>query len=233
MYKYKIAGLTVAMSPQYPTLQKQSEPYRTFDDAAFDFTVDLPQEFIEYKHSKNPHLSMNDCEYIWKGFEFYRQLPLFGGIMLHSSCIAMDGKAYLFSAPCGTGKSTHTALWKEYFGDRVTYINDDKPAIMLCDGNVVAYGTPFSGKTDNNNNISAPLCGVCLLERSETNSIDQISSQEAIAFLLNQTFRPREVGAMVKTLDVLDAIFKLVPVYKLKCNMSYDAVLTSYNGMNK
>lgn len=232
MNVYKIADLAVAMNPLYDTLRTQSEPYKVSSDITPDMTVDLPHEFLEFKRSKNPHLSINDCEYIWKGFEFYKQLPSFGGIMIHSSCIAIDGKAYLFSAPCGTGKSTHTMLWKKYFGDRVTYINDDKPAVMLKDGKVIAYGTPFSGKTDNNNNISAPLCGICLLGRGETNSIERVDAQQAISFLLNQTFRPKEPEQMTKTLDILDGIFANVPVYRLKCDMSYEAVMTSYNGMN-
>lgn len=229
---YKIANLAVAMQPLYQTLSIQSEPYKVSSDIPADMTIDLSDEFLEYKRSKNPHLSLNDCEYIWKGFEFYKQLPMFGGIMIHSSCIEMDGNAYLFSAPCGTGKSTHTMLWKKYFGDRVTYINDDKPAVVLKDGCAVAYGTPFSGKTDNNNNISAPIRGICLLERGEKNSIERIGTQRAISFLLNQTFRPREADAMSKTLEILDGIFANVPVYTLKCDMSYEAVMTSYNGMN-
>ena len=45
--------------------------------------------------------------------------------LFHCSAIALDGKAYLFAAPSGTGKSTHTRLWREVFGNRAVMINDD------------------------------------------------------------------------------------------------------------
>ena len=229
---YKIAGVTVEMTPHYPTLTVQSAPY--IDNTATDAQMKLllPAEYLAEKQRQNPHLSPDDCEYIWYGFEFYRRLPYYGGIMLHSSCIAVDGKAYLFSAPCGTGKSTHTTLWKQYFGDRAVYVNDDKPALCVRNGTVYACGTPFSGKTDLNTNISVPAHGICISERGSRNEIRRRSAKEALPRFLNQTFRPVEPDGMSKTLDILDLLFSLVPVYELHCDISEEAVLTAYNGMN-
>lgn len=48
-------------------------------------------------------------------------------LLIHGSAIAVDGKAYLFTAPSGTGKSTHTRMCREYFKDRAVMVNDDKP----------------------------------------------------------------------------------------------------------
>ena len=85
---------------------------------------------------------------------------------------AMDGQAYLFSADSGVGKSTHSRLWQQVFGDqRVTIINDDKPALRLRDGVWYVYGTPWSGKYGLNHNLCYPLAGICFLERSKTNKI--------------------------------------------------------------
>ena len=39
-------------------------------------------------------------------------------LLVHGSTVAVDGNAYLFTARSGTGKSTHTRLWREVFGDR-------------------------------------------------------------------------------------------------------------------
>lgn len=232
---YKIAGVTVEMTPHHPTLTRQSEAYRIDSEKEAQEHVQmkllLPEEYLKMKQEQNPHLSPDDCEYIWYGFEFYRRLPFFGGIMLHSSCIAVDGEAYLFSAPCGTGKSTHTTLWKKYFGDRAVYVNDDKPALCVRDGKVLACGTPFSGKTDLNTNICVPARGICILERGEKNEIHRISAKEALPRFMNQTFRPFDAAGMEKTLALLDILFSSIPVYELHCDMSEDAVLTSYNGM--
>ena len=72
-------------------------------------------------------------------------------MLLHSSCVVYEDKAYLFSAPCGTGKSTHTQIWLKRFPGAYI-LNDDKPAIRIMEDGVYAFGTPFSGKTDLNVN---------------------------------------------------------------------------------
>ena len=87
--------------------------------------------------------------------------------MLHASAVVVDGDAYLFSAPCGTGKSTHASLWLKYLKHKNPYIlNDDKPAIRIVNDNIYVYGTPFSGKTDKNKNEKANLKGIAFLEQS-------------------------------------------------------------------
>ena len=122
---YIIAGLRVRMDTFGRTLS-QAEPYltETVGDADIVIVSD-PQQLKE----QQPHLTLDDCEYLCTGGSFYRQLLLHKGLMLHASAVVMDGYAYLFSAPCGTGKSTHTDMWKAAFGDAVVMLNDDKPAL--------------------------------------------------------------------------------------------------------
>lgn len=232
MSLYNIAGVTVSMTPRYETLTRQSEAYRFPEGKTADMELVLPDGYLAGKQQENPHLSMDDCEYIWYGFEFYRRLPRFGGIMLHSSCIAVDGEAYLFSAPSGTGKSTHTALWKKRFGDRALYINDDKPALCVAEGKIEARGTPFSGKTDWNTNLSVPVKGICVLERGEKNRIYRANTEEVLPKLLNQVFRPQNPQDMIRTLEILDAVLASVPVYRLYCNISDEAAALSYQAMH-
>ena len=232
MVKYKIAGLNVFLKSSGKTLQKQTIPYHTKGDSPADITIDLLDSYIIQKQKENPHLTLNDCEYIWTGLDFYRKLIDFDGFILHASAVALEGKAYLFSAPCGTGKSTHAAMWQQYFGaDRAAIINDDKPAIRLIDGNFNVFGTPWSGKTDLNQNIKVPLQGVCFLGQAAGNSIQKIDNKEAIKLLLNQTLRPRDRERMTGLLDLLDRLLQQIPVYKMQCNISREAVELSYHTM--
>ena len=164
------------------------------------------------------------------GEAFYYNLLNHNGILLHASCIEKDGVAYLFSAKSGVGKSTHTHLWLDKFPD-ARMINDDKPAIRLIDGEYCACGTPFSGKNDESANIAAPIKAIVFLERSTKNSISRISPQSAIPLFLAQTIRPSAASVMDKLLTVLDGVLKNVPIYKLKCNISEEAVMTSYLGI--
>ncbi|OPZ86250.1 MAG: hypothetical protein BWY74_03696 [Firmicutes bacterium ADurb.Bin419] len=149
--------------------------------------------------------------------------------MLHASAVAYENKAYLFSARSGTGKSTHAELWIKHFGaDKAAIINDDKPAIRLLDNSFFVYGTPWSGKSDKNLNIKVPLRSIVFIERSETNRIDRIDSKQAIALIINQTLRPKQLEKMDKLLDLLEKILVTVPIYKLCCNISEDAVELAY-----
>ena len=228
---YKIAGIVVDMNLKYPRLKRQSEAYKC-EDTKPDIRINFPDGYLEERQKENPHLSIEDCEYIWAGSEFYELLPEFDGFLLHSSAIVYEDKAYLFSAPSGTGKSTHTQLWlKNFEGSYI--LNDDKPAVMLKDGKIMVYGTPFSGKTDLNVNKCVPLQGLCVLERDEKNWIEKIPTEEALFSILNQTCRPVDEARMDKLLTILDKIVSTMPVYKLHCNMEDEAAQVSYNGMKE
>ena len=209
--------------------EKQAEPYLvdSADDAQIRITSD-PAAL----HERQPHLSMDSCEYLCTGASFYRQLLQFDGLLLHASAVVMDGYAYLFSAPCGTGKSTHTGLWRQAFGqDRVQLLNDDKPAIRRENSRWYAYGTPWSGKTDQNINMRVPLGGVCILARGETNVIAPFGGSAAIFALLEQTARPPMAAARARLLELLDALLTEIPVWKLHCTPTVDAAHTAQSAM--
>ena len=69
------------------------------------------------------------------------RMPEYDTFLFHGSCIAVDGVGYLFTAKSGTGKSTHTRLWRELLDNRATMVNDDKPLIRIADDGLVIYGT--------------------------------------------------------------------------------------------
>ena len=125
---YNIAGLTVQMDSFGRTVT-QAQPYLCAPGTADIVITSHPEQL----QKNQPHLSLEDCEYLSTGAGFYRQLLDFDGLMLHASAVVMDGYAYLFSAPCGTGKSTHTALWQKVFGkDRaVALIFKEKLSVFI------------------------------------------------------------------------------------------------------
>lgn len=225
---YNITGLTVAMDSFGRTVT-QAEPYLC---SAAEPDIVISSDWKALKASQ-PHLSDEDCEYLVTGSNFYRQLLGFDGMMLHASAVMMDDRAYLFSAPCGTGKSTHTALWRQVFGpDRARILNDDKPAVRLENGVFYAYGTPWSGKKDQNINVRVPLAGVCMLSRGEENRIEPFGGAAAVHALLEQTVRPKDPKLTGKLLDLLDKLLTTVPVWKLQCNMDPQAARVSYEAMS-
>lgn len=155
------------------------------------------------------------------------------GMVLHSSCIEYNGNAILFSAPSGTGKSTHTRLWREFYPE-TKIINDDMPALRILtneQGEQIpyAFGTPWAGKTQTNSNISAPIRAIVFLKQAPENSIRRVTGAEA-AFLVMQGIRVATLEEhMSASIDNASSMLKLVPTYELSCNISKDAVETVKN----
>lgn len=229
MKKYLIASIIVAMNPYKITLSTQSKPYQIETDQKADITITTSHSFLLQKQEQNPHLTLDSCEYIFTGAEFYEKLLEFEGLILHASAVVLDGNAYLFSAKSGVGKSTHAALWLDYFGKRAHIINDDKPALRIIDNKFMVCGTPWSGKTDKNINEVVPLKSIVFLERSEKNDIKRIETKEALPLVLEQTLR---INSKIDQLFFfIDKLIKEIPIYKLKCNISMQAVECCFRGI--
>lgn len=236
--KYNIADLKILMTTYHSKTKKQACPYLSteeWDEEQADGVIDLGQGFYEEQHKKNMgHLNYDTIEYVYTGSLFNRILLKFNGSMLHSSAVVVDGYAYLFSANSGTGKSTHTRLWLEHFGERAFVINDDKPALRCIDGQWYVYGTPWSGKTDINVNTRVKLGAIVFLERSENNWIEEISITEAIPKFFNQTVRKLNMEEnMDLVLQNMESILTENPIYKMGCNISDESVVMAYEKIRR
>lgn len=230
--KYCFASLVVEMNIRYEPLKSQSIPYEIEEDKKADVIIPLMDDMINKYHELYPQLSIGDCEYVLYGAYFYKELLKHKGILLHSSCVVKDNYAYLFSAPSGTGKSTHTSLWLQVFKD-AKILNDDKPAILIKNDKIYACGTPFSGKTNLNLNEEYEIKGIAFLERSKDNWIKEMDVNKSIYSILNQTIRPDDETNMDLAINTIEEIVKRIKIYKFGCNISKDAVYTSYEAMNK
>lgn len=221
--KYRIAELNVLLTTENATVLRQAEKYRADFPGEADITINIPDELID-KQLGQMNCTREICEYLLTGSLFYRRLLKFDGFMMHASAIAYEGQAYLFSAPCGTGKSTHTGLWQKYLGkDKVVYINDDKPAIRKMEGRFYVYGTPWSGKEDLSANIKVPLGGIVYLSRAEQPHIHRVDVVDAVKNLLWQTARPYSEQGMDKILNLFEELLQSVPIYEMGCDISEES----------
>lgn len=156
---------------------------------------------------------------------------------MHAAVLAYGGRAYAFTAPSGTGKSTHLRLWKAAFGNAVQVVNGDKPLLRVCAAEaadslpITAYGTPWCGKEGWQTNTHAPLCGICFLERGDKDSCERIQASDALAAAMRQAYMPRSPESAVLTLGFLDALLENVPLYRLRCTMEQSAVRASFEAM--
>ncbi len=158
-------------------------------------------------------------------------LDKYSAMLFHGSTVKCGDGAFVFTAPSGTGKSTHTALLKKYLGDKLTYINDDKPILKVVGDSVIAYGSPWNGKHGLGENISAPLKAICVVERAEENSITEVSPDRFMKILFEQSIGFDDEESANKVLDILSLILAKTKFYLLKCNMDISAAKCSYEGM--
>ena len=226
MKRYEIAGLQIDLEAGGRT-QQQAAVYAAPAEGKAHMTIQCDMDEVM---RLNPQITDRElAEYLATGTRFAALLPRFQGMMLHSSAVICRGKAYLFSAPSGTGKSTHTEKWIRLFG--AEYLNDDKPALRLVDGNWMAFGTPWSGKHDLSQPTGVPLGGIAVLHRDGENAIRPMEPAEALPYLMSQTAYKLPAKRMDSLLSVMDALLRDVPIWHLTCRNDDEAAYVSYRAM--
>ena len=244
---YRFAELNIEIRSLHEQIHTRCADYRVSGDAADPacapaFSVETTQTDIDaervlavqIREAKGlPEQRFPDAylETVAVHRKISEKMPYYGVFLAHGSTVAVDGAAYLFAALSGTGKSTHTRLWRELLGERAVMVNDDKPFLRVTEsGETVAYGTPWDGKHHLSRNIAVPLRAVCLLERGEENRIEEIGKAEALPrLLILQFYRPDDPVALSRTLTLID---RMNPrFYRLHCNMDRSAAELAYNTM--
>lgn len=241
-FKIKLASKVIAVNSIYAASKTFCKDYIIYDkDITPDCSITITEEDItrEAKYNDLLHKSFTIFQ---EGYEHLETLAIYrkiatelinsDTILVHGSVIALDNEAYLFIAPSGTGKSTHTRLWIKKFKQRAFIINDDKPLIRITDNKIYACGTPWSGKHNLNTNIEIPLKGICYLVRANKNSIEQLTIEDSYEYILRQTYRPTDDELSLHSLDLIDTLLSKVPFYKMNLNnYKWNAVKVAYKKM--
>ncbi len=236
----RLADKVVAVSANYETTKVFCKDYILNQEPSdIDIEIDIAMKDIadERVLAKDTECALFSDQYL-EMLVLHRfvsqQLTKFGTVLFHGSAIAVDDEVYLFTAPSGTGKSTHTRLWRERFGERASMVNDDKPFLHLnADGSITVFGTPWNGKHRLGTNVAKPLKAICILAQAPENKIRRLSPKEALQPIYLQTFWMNSDPEMVKdTLEVLAGIMQY-PIWELECNISQEAVTLSYEAMSE
>ncbi len=234
MPKLALAGIVVDIQNDNSLLNRQIADYLT--DREADFTVALSEEDIAEEIAEEIRSNLTFPKEYSEYLAIYRRIATkmldYNGFLMHGSAIARNGRAYLFCAPSGTGKSTHTRLWRETFPDCIM-VNDDKPIVRKVDGNFLIAGTPWSGKHDLDTNISLPLKAVIILTRGETNTIERVRPETVLGLLFNQIYRPKEQADYLRTIDLVSELLEGCPIFRLTCNMEPEAAIVAEETLSK
>ena len=227
---YRIADLDIGIETKFEFTKEYLKDYLT-DTGNCDFEVIVTDDMIAFEKSivvetlEEPYFEITAilrqiCKVI---------LEQYNGFFLHCSCFEFEGNAYVITARSGTGKSTHTRLLREYLGERITMINDDKPIVRFMDNKFYIYGTPWNGKHSISNNIKAPIKAVFYLNRSKENKVVKCDTVSSITKIISQTVLPDNKACMNILLDMLEKLVTTTSVYDLYCDMSQQAAMTTYN----
>lgn len=237
---FRFAEHTVEIQSIHSYVQEMCKAYQA--EKPIEFVIETCQEDIEQEITNSKReaellgIKKNTFnEGYLESLAVYRklvkQLLSKRVILFHGSLISVDGKGYLFTAKSGTGKSTHTRLWRELFGERAVMVNDDKPLLRIEQDYVRAYGTPWDGKHGLSTNMSVQIKSICILERDVNNHIEAISPSEVFPMLMQQCYKPDSEEDMLQTMILLSQMTESVKFYRLGCNMEPEAAEIAWMGM--
>ena len=229
-----IAGLVIGIEHRYPYLGKHCAAYET--DGTPDFSVTVTQEMIEAERAKAVDVPAGADDGYFESLsaarEIAHRLPAYGAFLFHAAVIGYKDEAIAFTAPSGTGKSTHIKNWKRAFGDDVRIVNGDKPILRFSpDGTLFAYGTPWAGKEGWNRNVGLPLRAVVFLERGKENAIVPLSPADAAIPLMNQILLESDPGTVASTLSLADRMLGQVGLFRLACTPDVGSALVAKNAV--
>ena len=238
-FTVSLAEIPIGICPLHPEMRRIFSAYCT--DEAPLFAVATQQADIDYERMMADRKNADEpIVPEWNELQLEKQallrrianrIPACGAVLFHGTAVAVDGKAYLFTAPSGTGKTTHVRLWLDRI-PQAYVLNGDKPFLRAEeDGRIRICGTPWRGKEQFGRNEILPLEAICLLERDRVNRICEISPKEALPTLLNQTHHPENNAMLLPTVELLNRICRGVRLFRLRCNMEPEAAEVSSRAM--
>lgn len=157
-----------------------------------------------------------------------------GTLIIHSSCVVYDGKAYLFQGKSGTGKSTHARLWLQNI-EGARLLNDDNPVIRFSkDGAAMVYGSPWSGKTPCYRNASAPIGAFVRIIRAQENELLKISPLKGYASLTASVAFLPFISETLREIrhKTIERLAMTVPCYEMHCRPDAEAAMSCEAGLS-
>ncbi|MBO8455492.1 MAG: phosphoenolpyruvate carboxykinase [Bacteroidetes bacterium] len=142
-------------------------------------------------------------------------------VAVHASAVAVrtgrDLYSYLFMGKSGAGKSTHSSLWLKNIAGSFL-LNDDNPVLRIEDNLVMAYGTPWSGKTPCYRNMGCPVKGIAGIRRADRNIFVPLDGAAAFSMLLRGSSAIRRDRHLFSPLcDTLACISEKVGIGLMEC----------------
>ncbi len=176
---------------------------------------------IHYLQDLKDYLTGNVTLFYLAALE-YRMIQK-GDMILHSSYILDQGKAVLFAAPSGTGKSTQAHLWQDVRNSQI--INGDRALLQKGRDGWYAGGWPMSGSSGISMPRLAPIKAVIVLSQSSQNLGHRLTAEEGFEALKKEiVLRPWSSTDIALASKQLMDFCGNIPVYAYACRKDASAV---------
>ena len=111
MFTIRVADTFIQINERYQYIKEYCRNY-IVDDVTPEMVIEVSDEEIKAEQS-DEYISLPDyLETLAVYRKICERLVDKEIILVHSSVLMVDGEAVMFLAPSGTGKSTHTRLWR-------------------------------------------------------------------------------------------------------------------------
>lgn len=222
-------GQLVADYPDYCVYMQEEEQIRYigsmnngWESAYLRILHQEKEHFVQIK--KSGHMDKVYRKLVLNALNLEQLVVKAQGVILHASYIEFNGKAILFTAPSGTGKSTQAELWQRYRNAEI--INGDRVVIRLIDGKVYAAGIPFAGSSEFCKNQELPLEAIVYLQQAPHTEIERLKGFHAFRKVWEgctvNTWNQKDLN---KAVDLVTGIVGTVPVYHLACTPDESAII--------
>lgn len=239
---YILGGHAVRINSLFDEVHTLCADYRAEVEA--EYVVETTKEHILYEKNESDKTSLKEHGRVipfppayLETLAVYRQIANYltahcDTVLMHGCVIQVDDAGYMFTAPSGTGKTTHTRLWLQLLGERSYIVNGDKPLIHVAKCGVTAYGTPWDGKEHYSRNTSVPLRAIGIICRDTTNYTERLTPPQAFTEMLRATHSPNTRLETIKLMKLLENLLLQVPVFRIHCNMDLQAAQVAYHDLS-
>lgn len=216
-YKGNFGGKELHFRFRYEETYRYFKGWLSADEEYSGIPVEVTQQDYDEQKEK---WGLKEDPYGENLLSVYRacdELLKYNRCIFHGAAFLWKGKAFIFTAPSGTGKSTQLFHWLELYGDEIQVMNGDKPVLCAEENQITVYPSPWKGKEGlGNDDLKAPLGGIIILEQGQEEKIRRLKPNQSVPKLLPRIlFTVETKEQVISAGKITEAIITTVPVWKL------------------
>lgn len=159
---------------------------------------------------------------VLKAMELEHFTAINKSVLFHSAYISVNGKAILFTAPSGVGKSTQADLWVKH--KNAELVNGDRCILTTSANKPMAFGVPYCGSSRVNHNVTLEVAAIVYLVQAPYNCCSRLHGLAAFKKIWEgicvNIWDRSDVEAVIQTVTELA---QRVPIILLECTPDVSA----------